>query len=54
MYTGLGWEKLEERDKLEYPGADVGKILRWIFGKWDAGLRTGSMWFRTVTVGGNL
>jgi len=33
--------------------ADVGErvILRWIFRKWDVGLRTGSIWLRIGTRG---
>jgi len=31
VYTGFGWGKLKERDKLEYPGVDGRKILRWVF-----------------------
>jgi hypothetical protein len=29
-------------------------ILRWIFGKWDVGVRTGSRWLRIGTGGGHL
>jgi len=43
-----------ERDKLEYPVVDGRKILRRIFRKWDAGVWTGSMWFRIGTGGGHL
>jgi len=29
-------------------------ILRWIFRKWDVGVRTGSSWLRIGTGGGHL
>ena len=31
-----------------------GKILRWIFRKWDVGVQTGSIWLRIGTGGGHL
>jgi len=31
-----------------------GLIIRWIFGKWEVGLWTGSIWFRIGTGGGHL
>jgi len=54
VYTDFGWGKLEERDKVEYPGVDGRKIIRWIFRKWDMEVWTGSMWFRIGTGGGHL
>jgi len=41
------------RDHLGDPGLD-GRILRWIFGKWDVGVWTGSSWPRIGTGGGHL
>jgi len=38
---------------LENPDVD-GRILRWIFRKWDVGVWTGSSWLRIGTVGGQL
>ena len=46
--------KPEGRDHLEDPDVDGQIILRWIFGKWDVGLWTGSSWFRIATGGGLL
>jgi hypothetical protein len=31
-------------DQLEDPAIDGRIILRWIFGKWDVGARTGFIW----------
>ena len=45
---------LRERDKLVEPGLDERIIVRWIFGKWDVGLRTGSSWLRIETGDGHL
>jgi hypothetical protein len=42
-------ENLRGSDHLE--GADVRIILRWIFSKWDVGVRTGSIWLR-IGIGG--
>jgi hypothetical protein len=46
--------KPEERGHLEEPGVDGRIILRWIFRKWDVGARTGLMWLRRGTGGGQL
>ena len=48
-YSRFWWENLRERDRLRDPGVDGMKILRWIFGKWDVGVWTGSRWLRTGT-----
>ena len=38
-YTGFWWGNLRERDGLGDPGVDGRIILRWIFRKWDVGVR---------------
>jgi hypothetical protein len=53
-YTGFWWGNLRERDHLEEPEVDGRIILRWIFRKWDVGVRTGSIWLRIWTGGGHL
>jgi len=45
---------LSERDDLRGSGFDGRIILRWIFRKWDVGVRTGSSWLRIGTGGGHL
>jgi hypothetical protein len=45
---------LRERDHLGDQGVDERIILRWIFRKWDVGVRTGSSWLRIGAGGGHL
>jgi len=40
-----------ERDHLGDPGVDGRIILRWIFRKWDVGVRTGLIWLMIWTDG---
>jgi hypothetical protein len=41
-------------DHLKDPRVDGRMILKWIFGKWDVGAWTGSIWLRIGTGGGLL
>jgi hypothetical protein len=50
-YTGFCWGNLRKSEHLGDPGADGKNILRWIFRKWDVGVRTGSNWLRIGTGG---
>jgi hypothetical protein len=43
------WGNLREREHLGDPGID-GRILRWIFRKWDMGVWTGLNWLSIETV----
>jgi len=54
VYRVLGGRNLRERDHWGDPGADGRLILRWIFGKRDVGVWTGSSWLRIGTGGGVL
>jgi hypothetical protein len=45
---------LMERDHWGDPGLDGMVIIRWIFRKWDVGMRTGLSWLRIETGGGHL
>jgi len=51
---GVLWGNPRERDHLGDPGVDERIKLRWIFGKWDVGVWTGSSWLRIGTGGGKL
>jgi len=42
------------KDRLEEPGVDGKRILKWIFRKWDVGVWTGYSWLRIGTGGGQL
>ena len=53
-YAGFWWGNLREGDHLGDPGVDGMIILRWIFGKWDVAVRTGSSWLRIGTGGEHL
>ena len=46
--------KPEGKRPLRRPGVDGRIILRWIFRKWDVGMRTGSSWLRIWTGGGQM
>jgi len=50
VHTGFWWGNLREGAHLEDPGVD-GRILRWIFRKWDWGTWTGLIWLRIGTGG---
>jgi hypothetical protein len=43
--------KPEGKNHLEDPGVDGRIILRWIFRKWDVGVRTALSWLRKGTGG---
>ena len=50
----VGWGNLKEGGHLGDPGVDGMIILRWIFGKWVVGARTGLICLRMRTGGGHL
>jgi hypothetical protein len=50
----FGGRNLREKDHLEDLGIDGWTTLRWIFRKWDVGLRTGTSWLMIGTGGGQL
>jgi len=54
VYTDVWLGNLSEGDHLGNSGIHERIILRWIFGKWDVGVWTGSSWLRIGTDGGHL
>ena len=44
---------MRERDHLGDPGVE-GRIIRWVFRKYDVGVWTGSSWLGIGTGGGHL
>jgi hypothetical protein len=53
MHTGCWWGNLRERGQFEDIGVD-GRILKWIFNKWDGQAWTGFIWLRIGRGGGLL
>ena len=52
-YTRFWWGNLRVSDHLGDPDLD-GKVIRWIFRKWDVGVCNGSSWLKIGTVGGHM
>jgi hypothetical protein len=52
VHTEFLWGDLREGEHLEDPGID-GRIIKWIFNKWDGGTWTGLIWLR-IGKGGEL
>jgi hypothetical protein len=51
-YIRFWWGNLRERDHLGDPGVDGRIMLRWIFRKWNVGVRTGLSWLSRGKVEG--
>ena len=49
----LWWGNMREGDRFGDPGIDGRIILRWISGKWDVWVWTGSSWLRIGRSGGH-
>jgi len=54
FYTGFWWGNLKEKVHLGDAGVDGTIVMRWIFRKWDVGVRTGSSWLGIGTDGGHV
>jgi len=54
MLNGVLVRKPEGKRALIEMGIDGRIVLRWIFGKWNLGVWTGSLWLRKGTSGGHL
>jgi len=52
--TGFWCGNLRDRGQWGVPGVDGRIMLKWIFGKWDVGVWTGSSWLRIGRGGGHL
>jgi hypothetical protein len=51
---GIEWGNMRARDHLRDPTVDGRIILKWIFRKWDVGVKTGSNWLRIGAGGRHL
>jgi hypothetical protein len=49
----IWWGSLGQRDDWGDPDVYGRIILRWVFKKWDVGVRTGLSWLRILTGGGH-
>jgi hypothetical protein len=52
--TGFWWGNLREMDRWGNPGVDGRIMIRWIFKKWDVGVRIGLGLLRIGRGGGSL
>jgi len=51
LHTGFWGGNLRQRDHLEDPDIDGGRILSWILKKWDGRTWIGLIWLTTGMVG---